>query len=220
MLALQLMETEHIVELAIEQKATVRADLGAVELNPRAAIKREPSVLRLTFTRKVETSPPASDAVNALKYMRFVLPAGGRDHALLGEFGLIYAYRPNTPHHAVSRTWLETTIACLSHFGLSRLALSAVVRILTNRQITRPPERARDAFFYCRSLLSRPNCRLVEPGARHWEIFETLCMEHDIVGPDATDAWFAALAIEHGCEWITCDRRFGRFADLKWRLLA
>jgi predicted nucleic acid-binding protein len=32
-----------------------------------------------------------------------------------------------------------------------------------------------------------------------------------------SDAYHAALAIEHGCEWITADRHFARFAGLRWR---
>jgi predicted nucleic acid-binding protein len=32
-----------------------------------------------------------------------------------------------------------------------------------------------------------------------------------------SDAYLAALAIEHGCEWITTDRDFSRFPGLKWR---
>jgi predicted nucleic acid-binding protein len=31
------------------------------------------------------------------------------------------------------------------------------------------------------------------------------------------DAYLAALAMEHGCEWITTDRGFARFPGLKWR---
>jgi len=31
------------------------------------------------------------------------------------------------------------------------------------------------------------------------------------------DAWFAALAIESGCEWITPDRDYARFPGLRWR---
>jgi predicted nucleic acid-binding protein len=31
------------------------------------------------------------------------------------------------------------------------------------------------------------------------------------------DAWFAALAIESGCEWITTDRNYARFEGLRWR---
>jgi predicted nucleic acid-binding protein len=29
----------------------------------------------------------------------------------------------------------------------------------------------------------------------------------------------AALAIEHGCDWVTRDRDFAKFAELRWRLL-
>jgi hypothetical protein len=31
------------------------------------------------------------------------------------------------------------------------------------------------------------------------------------------DAYLAALAIEHGCEWISADRDFARFPGLRWR---
>jgi predicted nucleic acid-binding protein len=31
------------------------------------------------------------------------------------------------------------------------------------------------------------------------------------------DAYLAALAIEPGSEWITTDRDFSRFLDLRWR---
>ena len=40
-----------------------------------------------------------------------------------------------------------------------------------------------------------------------------------IRGPDTTDAYFAALAVEHGCEWWTLDRDFDRFPTLRWRNL-
>jgi predicted nucleic acid-binding protein len=33
-----------------------------------------------------------------------------------------------------------------------------------------------------------------------------------------TDAWYAALAIEWGCEWVTLDRDYARFPGLRWRV--
>jgi hypothetical protein len=57
----------------------------------------------------------------------------------------------------------------------------------------------------------------VRPGDRHWEIFKRLCLETGTRGPRVTDAWFAALAIEHACTWITYDRDYARFPDLDWR---
>jgi predicted nucleic acid-binding protein len=58
----------------------------------------------------------------------------------------------------------------------------------------------------------------LEPGRSHWLLFTRLCREAKISGPLVTDAWFAALAIEHGCQWITLDRDFARFPGLRWSL--
>ena len=45
-----------------------------------------------------------------------------------------------------------------------------------------------------------------------------LLKEGDARGNLVPDAWFAALAIESGCEWITLDRDYTRFPGLKWNL--
>ena len=37
------------------------------------------------------------------------------------------------------------------------------------------------------------------------------------IGNLLQDAWFAAVAMESGCEWITTDRDYARFAGLAWR---
>jgi len=39
----------------------------------------------------------------------------------------------------------------------------------------------------------------------------------DARGNLVPDAWFAALAIESGCEWITLDHDYARFPGLQWR---
>jgi predicted nucleic acid-binding protein len=44
-----------------------------------------------------------------------------------------------------------------------------------------------------------------------------LCRESDVRGNLVPDAWFAALAIEAGCEWVTLDRDYTRFPGLRWR---
>lgn len=58
MIAHQLMKTQHVVELAIEQQAAIGADCRAVELDANTAIKIQPSALRLAFTRKVRHRRP------------------------------------------------------------------------------------------------------------------------------------------------------------------
>ena len=63
----------------------------------------------------------------------------------------------------------------------------------------------------------QPNATVITPGERHWEIFQSLCERSKASGNLVQDAWFAALAIESGCEWVTTDRDYARFPDLKWR---
>lgn len=131
---------------------------------------------------------------------------------------LIYAFRPDVAQHTVCRAWLESVIAGEARFGVSELVLSAVIRITTNARIFVAPSALDEAFDFCDSLLGQPHCEILRPGDRHWGIFSRLCRETEIRGPRVTDAWLAALAIEHGCTWITYDRDYTRFAGLDWRV--
>ena len=100
---------------------------------------------------------------------------------------------------------------------MSPLTLTDVARIATNPRIFKQPSSVEEAFAFCDNLLGQPHCEQVHPGPRHWSIFKRICLEGGISGPRISDAWFAALAIEHGCAWITYDHDFGRFPQLDWR---
>ncbi len=130
---------------------------------------------------------------------------------------LIYAFRADLPQHRMCRSWLAGVVAGDARFGMSPLALSAVVRITTNPRAFKNPSDIEDALGYCDDLLSQPHCEVVEPGERHWGIFKRLCTVTQTRGARVSDAWFAALAIEKGCEWITLDRDYARFTGLRWR---
>jgi toxin-antitoxin system PIN domain toxin len=130
---------------------------------------------------------------------------------------LIYAFRSDVPQHQLCREWLARVIISDVPFGLSRLVLAGVVRITTNQRAYREPSSLEDAVGFCDDLLGQPNCHPMEPGDRHWDIFKRLCLQTNTHGRRTTDAWFAALAIEWGCEWITLDRDFARFPGLQWR---
>ena len=129
---------------------------------------------------------------------------------------LIYAFRADLPQHHSCRKWLDTTILSGARFGISPLALAAVVRITTQARAFATPSTIDEAFGYCGDILLQPNCQIIEPGERHWDIFNRLCVETDTRGSRVTDAWFAALAIEWGCDWVTMDRDYARFPGLRW----
>lgn len=130
---------------------------------------------------------------------------------------LIYAFRREAEHHQQYRQWLLDVIDDEPAFGLSDLVLSGLIRIVTNPRIFRDPTPVPLAFAFVERLLEQPNCVLVRPGPRHWPIFRRLCAESGAKGPLIPDAFFAALAIESGCEWITADRDYARFKGLRWR---
>ena len=131
---------------------------------------------------------------------------------------LIYAFRKDVPQHAICRAWLNSIILSDAHFGISPLALAAVVRITTQARVYQRPSSLPEAFGFCEDILGHAHCQIVQPGERHWDIFERLCRDTETRGPRVTDAWFAALAIEAGCEWITLDRDYARFPGLRWRV--
>ncbi len=129
---------------------------------------------------------------------------------------LVYAFRRDTEFHTACRKWLDQIVLGEALFGVSALVLSAVVRVTTNRHTYPNASSLEDAFGFCEDILGQPHCRRIEPGPQHWDIFRRLTIETNRRGPDVTDAWFAAIAIEHGCEWVTLDRDYGRFPGLRW----
>jgi uncharacterized protein len=130
---------------------------------------------------------------------------------------LLQAFMPLSPHHALCRQLVEETVETQEAFGVSDLVLSAVVRIATNPKVFKPPASPKRAFEFADVLRDHPKAVLVAPGMRHWRIFRDLVEATDTRGSNTTDAYLAALAMEHGCEWWTADRDFARFPGLKWR---
>lgn len=129
----------------------------------------------------------------------------------------VYAVRSDSVRHDDYREWVEEALTGTEPVGVSELALSGVVRLLTNHRIFGRPSSTAEALEACRAIRSAPSAISVRPGARHWAIFEELCTESGARANAVADAYHAALAIEHGATWVTTDRGFARFPGLKWR---
>jgi hypothetical protein len=130
---------------------------------------------------------------------------------------LVYAHRPDANNHAKYREWLEEQMNSGDACGLSEIALCGLVRIVTHPRIYPDPTPIDVALGYAKRLRDHDASIVVSPGERHWEIFSRLCEAAGAKGNLVTDAYFAALAIESGAEWITADRDFSRFPGLRWR---
>jgi hypothetical protein len=130
---------------------------------------------------------------------------------------LIYAFRSDAERHVDYKRWLEGSINGATAFAISPQVLASLMRICTHPRVFVRPSSIESAFEFCRALLEHPNATVLTPGQRHWNLFERLCGQARATGNLLQDAWFAALAIEAGCEWITTDRDYARFEGLNWR---
>lgn len=129
---------------------------------------------------------------------------------------LVYAHRKDSVDHKSYRDWLESTVNSDAAYGLSDLVVSGFLRVVTHPRVFKSPSPLADAMMFCDQLRNQPNRVSISPAANHWQIFTRLCREANTKGNLIPDAYYAAMAIENGCEWITADRDFGRFPGLRW----
>jgi uncharacterized protein len=131
---------------------------------------------------------------------------------------LVHAFRSDTPDHPLCRAWLENVVNGDARFGMALQVLSGMIRITTHPKVFVRPSSLNEAFRFCSAILDQPHCVIIQPWEHHWSIFKRLCTEVDARGNLVPDAWFAALAIESGSEWVTLDHDYARFPGLNWRL--
>ena len=130
---------------------------------------------------------------------------------------LVYAHRQESPEHQRYADWLTKLATGPEPFGISELVLHGFLRLVTSPRIFSPPSTLEQALRFIDALLSLPSCNLMRPGPQHWSIFRELCGSTRLKGPLIADAVHAALAIESGCEWVSADTDFARFAPrLRW----
>jgi toxin-antitoxin system PIN domain toxin len=130
---------------------------------------------------------------------------------------LVYAHREDAPDHLAYREWLEGVINSDQAYGMADIVLSGFLRVVTHPRVFSPPSTIEQALTFVDNVRNQSTCVLISPGSRHWTIFERLCRRANVKGNLVPDAYLAALAIESGSTWITTDRDYSRFHQLKWQ---
>ena len=121
---------------------------------------------------------------------------------------LVSAFREDAVHHERCRRWLVEAVSGRDRIAVSELVLSGVLRVLTHPRVFHPPTPSDGAIAFVDSLLAQPELGTLRPGEGHWRIFRGMAVTLGLTGNRLPDAYHAALAIEHGCEWVTLDRGF------------
>jgi len=131
---------------------------------------------------------------------------------------LVDAFRTDSPHHRDVAPSLRSIVDSLESFALFESVLAGFLRVVTHPGVFDPPAPLGRAIDFADALLAQPNCVVLRPGPRHWQIFLTLSRSADARGNLLADAYLAALVMEAGCTLVTSDRDFARFDGLRWRL--
>lgn len=126
---------------------------------------------------------------------------------------LVAAFRPDHPHHAVARRWLDDSLvqAANGRTSLSLLGkmVTGFMRVATNPRIFRVVDPLQDLIDFVDSLLSCPGVQFQPHGAT-WPNLRQLCLAQQISGNLITDAWIAATVMQSGETLCTFDRDFAR----------
>ncbi len=130
---------------------------------------------------------------------------------------LVAAFHSSSPDHVAMRTYLEACVNGREQVGISSAVAVGVVRVLTHPRVFDPPATSDEALGLVGQLLAHPRVTTIDPGQRHWELFDELCRKAAAQGDLVPDASHAATAIEHDATFVTRDRDFARFAGLRWR---
>ena len=127
---------------------------------------------------------------------------------------LIYAHREDQQHFTFFKTHLEDLVNSPAPFALSSLVAIGFLRIVTQPRFPNGPTPMIEAMHFIETIIRAPGCQSLLPGPRHWELTRQLCLDTAACGKHVTDAQHAAIAIEHGCSWLTRDRDFTAFEPL------
>lgn len=130
---------------------------------------------------------------------------------------IVSAFRRDAPDHNEMRHWLERAVNAHEPVGITDAILGAAVRILTNPRVFTPPTPLADALREATRLRAHAGTVTLAAGRQHWEVFTSLCEKADARGNLVADAQHAAVAVEHGASWVSKDRDFAKFPELRWK---
>ena len=130
---------------------------------------------------------------------------------------LVYAYNTEDPSHPQAKRWWEGLLNGTDPVGLPWVTITGFLRLVTHTRVLVDPMSVGLATEQVRAWLECPSVLTVEPGKKFSAIFLGLLDEAGTAGNLTTDAYLAALAIEHQAELHSNDSDFSRFKGLRWR---
>jgi uncharacterized protein len=129
---------------------------------------------------------------------------------------LVYACNAADPQHQAAKGWWEDCLNGTRPVGLPWVVSAGFIRLMTNPRVLREPMTTARAVGHVRTWLDQPSLLVIEPGKRFPDHFFQFLTQLGTAANLTTDAYLAALAMEHQAEVHSCDTDFLRFEGLRW----
>ncbi len=129
---------------------------------------------------------------------------------------LLYSVAEDSPHHAHSKSWLDTSLSETETIGFAWSVVLAFLRVSTRPAAFADPFSVEEAVTRVDAWLAQPPAVIVEPTRRHLGLVAGLLESVGTAGNLVSDAHLAALALEHGATVVSFDSDFGRFQGVRW----
>lgn len=129
---------------------------------------------------------------------------------------LVYTYNSAAPLHREARNWWEGLLSGTDPVGLTWTAMSGYIRLMTHPRILDNPMRVQVATSHVREWLDQPCVIIIEPGPKFSNYFLNYLNSVGTAGNLTTDAYLAAMALEHQAVLHSTDADFARFSGLRW----
>jgi uncharacterized protein len=133
---------------------------------------------------------------------------------------LVHAVNTDSDQHATANHWLDGALSAAEPVGFSWVALLAFIRLATRPGLFPAPLSPDQALETVDTWMGASPAVLVQPTARHLAVLRRLLIEAGTAGSLTTDAYLAAVAIEHDGRLVSFDRDYRRFARVRLQLLA
>ena len=133
---------------------------------------------------------------------------------------LVQAYSADAPWHDVSAALIQSLAVSAAPWAIAWPCIHEFYGTVTRRTrfpLAPGPSAALDQI---EEWLSSPSLMLLSESRNHWTTLSRLLRDGDVAGPMVHDAKIAAICIDNGVdEFVTFDRDFSRFPELKVRNL-
>ena len=121
---------------------------------------------------------------------------------------------PDHFHHQQALNYWEQQAAEQVHF--CTVTALGLVRLLSQPKLMGPAVKTtHEASALLQALCQQPGESLAIPARDGWDMFDQLMREGNLSARLGTDSYLAALAISNGWRFVSFDRDFERFGDLR-----